>query len=52
MGACSPVICIAELIRKVGIGEQNFYRWKKQYGSLQPDQAREFTQLKQENAPE
>jgi transposase-like protein len=41
---------IPELIRKVGISEQTFYRWKKQYGGLQPDQARELKQLQEENA--
>jgi putative transposase len=39
-----------ELIRKVGISEQTFYRWKKQDGSLQPDQARELKQPQEENA--
>lgn len=29
---------------------QTFYRWKKQYGSLEPDQARELKQLQEENA--
>jgi putative transposase len=40
---------VPELTRKVGISEQTFYRWKKQYGSLQPDQARELKQLQEEN---
>ena len=25
---------VAELIRKYGISEQTFYRWRKQYGGL------------------
>ena len=41
---------VAEVIRKIGISEQTFYRWKKQYGSLKPDQARELKQLQEENA--
>ena len=40
---------VAEVPHKVGISEQTFYRWKKQYGGLQSDQARELKQL-QENA--
>jgi len=40
----------ADLCRKLGISEQTFYRWKKQYGSLEPDQARELKQLQEENA--
>jgi putative transposase len=43
-------MAVSELIRKIGISEQTFYRWKKQYGSLQPDQARELRQLQEENA--
>ena len=42
-------MAVPELIRKIGISEQTFYRWKKQYGSLQPDQARELKQLQEGN---
>jgi putative transposase len=41
---------VAELIRKVGISEQTFYRWKKQYAGLEGDQVRELKQLQEENA--
>ncbi len=40
---------VAELIRKVGISEQTFYRWKKQYVGLEVDQARQMKQLQEEN---
>jgi putative transposase len=40
---------LAELIRKVGISEQTFYRWKKQYVGLESDQVREMKQLQDEN---
>ncbi len=40
----------AEIIRKLGISEATFYRWKKQYSGLEPSQARELQQLKEENA--
>ncbi len=40
---------VAELIRKVGISEQTFYRWKKQYVGLESDQVREMKQLQDEN---
>ena len=36
---------VAELIRKVGISEQTFYRWKKQYTGLEVDRVRQFKQL-------
>ena len=40
---------VADLIRQVGISEQTFYRWKKQYSGLGSDQVREFKQLAEEN---
>ena len=33
---------VADLIRQVGISEQTFYRWKKQYAGMQSDQVREL----------
>ena len=39
---------IVDLCRKVGISEQSFYRWKKVYGGLQPSEARELKQLRDE----
>ena len=41
---------VGELIRKVGISEQTFYRWKKQYVGLESDQVREMKQLQDENS--
>ena len=41
---------VAELIRQVGITEQTFYRWKKQYAGLQTDQVRQLKVLQDENA--
>ena len=43
-------LSVAELTRQVGISEQTFYRWKKQYGGLQSDQVRELKVLQDENA--
>ena len=40
---------LAELIRRVGISEQTFDRWKKQYVGLQVDQVRQLKQLQEEN---
>ena len=37
------------MIRRVGISEQTFYRWKQQYAGLQSDQVRELKQLQDEN---
>jgi putative transposase len=40
---------VADLIRQMGISEQTFYRWKKQYAGMQSDQVRELKQLQEEN---
>lgn len=41
---------VADVIRQIGISEQTFYRWKKQYAGMQSDQVRELKQLQDENA--
>ena len=40
---------VEELVRKVGISEQTFYRWKKHYVGLEIDQVRQLKQLQEEN---
>jgi putative transposase len=40
---------IMELIRKVGIMEQTYYRWKAKYAGLEVDQVRQVKQLRDEN---
>ena len=40
---------VTEVIRKAGISEQTFYRWKKQYVGLEVDQVRQMKQLQEEN---
>ena len=39
-----------EVCRKLGISEQTYYRWRKEYGGLRADQARRLKALEQENA--
>ncbi len=41
---------VAGVLRQIGISEQTFYRWKKQYAGLQADQVREMNVLQDENA--
>lgn len=31
---------IGEAIRKLGVSEQTYYRWRKEYGGMRVDQAR------------
>lgn len=40
---------VTDISRKLGIAEATFYRWKQQYGGLEPDEARELKQLREEN---
>jgi putative transposase len=44
-GKLTPSAC-----RESGITEQTYYRWRKEYGGLQVDQARRLKELEQENA--
>jgi putative transposase len=39
---------VAEVIRKAGISEQAFYRWKSKYAGLEVDQVRQMAQLQEE----
>lgn len=39
-----------EVCRKLGISEQTYYRWRKEYGGLRTDQARRLRELERENA--
>ena len=41
---------IAEAIKKIGVTEQTYYRWKKQYGGLRIDQAKRLKDLEKENS--
>ena len=40
---------VQEVIRKMGITEQTFYRWKRKYGGLGTSELRRLKQLEEEN---
>lgn len=40
---------VAEVIRKMGITEQTYYRWKKKYGGLGISELRRLKQREEEN---
>ena len=40
---------IGDAIRKLGISEQTYYRWRKEYGGMRVDQARRLKELETEN---
>ena len=41
---------VGELCRRIGISEQSYYRWRKEYGGLKVGQARRLKDLEAENA--
>ena len=44
-GETVGVVC-----RRIGVSEQSYYRWRREYGGLKVDQARRLKDLEQENA--
>ncbi len=40
---------LALVVRKLGIAEQTYYRWRKEYGGLRVDQAKRLKELEKEN---
>ena len=41
---------IGEASRKIGVAEQTYYRWRKEYGGLRIEQAKRLKGLEKENA--
>ncbi|MCG8466781.1 MAG: IS3 family transposase [Gemmatimonadetes bacterium] len=41
---------IAQIVKKLGVSEQTYHRWRREYGSSSVDQVRKLKQLEHENA--
>jgi putative transposase len=41
---------IAQVCQRIGITDQTYYRWRKEYGGLKTDQAKRLKELERENA--
>jgi putative transposase len=41
---------IGEASKKIGVTEQTYYRWRKEYGGLRIEQAKKLKSLEKENA--
>ena len=41
---------IREASRRIGVTEQTYYRWRKEYGGMRVEQARRLKELEKENA--
>ncbi len=40
---------MAQVCRKLGVTEQTYYRWRKEYGGVRTDQVKRFKELEKEN---
>ncbi len=40
---------VGEVSRRLGITEQTYYRWRREYGGMRLDQARRLKELEKEN---
>jgi putative transposase len=40
---------VGEVSRKLGVTEQTYYRWRREYGGMRVDQARRLKELEKEN---
>jgi transposase-like protein len=41
---------VAEVAKQLGITDQTYYRWRKEYGGIKTDQAKRLKELERENA--
>ena len=47
---CSQGKTVAEAARQIGVTEQTYYRWRKQFGGMNSSDAKRFKELEKENA--
>ena len=40
---------VGQVCRQLGVSEQTFYRWRREYGGLRMDQAKRLKQMETEN---
>jgi len=41
---------VPQVCKQLGVTEQTYYRWRKEYGGLKTDQAKRFRELEKENS--
>ena len=41
---------VSQVAKNLGVTEQTYYRWRKEYGGLRMDQAKRLKELEKENA--
>jgi len=40
---------VAQICKQIGVTDQTYYRWRREYGGLKTDQARRLKELEREN---
>ena len=45
----SQGVAVREASRKIGVTEQTYYRWRREYGGMRVEQARRLKELENEN---
>ena len=46
---CSQGRTVGEAVRQIGVSEQTYYRWRRQYGGMGTAEARRLKELEKEN---
>lgn len=46
---CGQGKTIGEAVRQIGVTEQTYYRWRKQYGNMNLSEAKRLKELEKEN---
>ncbi len=41
---------VGQVARKLGVSEQTYYRWRREYGGMRVDQAKRLKELERDNA--
>ena len=41
---------VGEVCRQIGVSEQSYYRWRKEYGGMRVEQAKRLQELEKENS--
>jgi transposase-like protein len=47
---CGQGKTVAEAVRQIGVSEQTYYRWRKEYGGMNTTDAKRMKELEKENA--
>ena len=45
----SQGLTVGRVCKKLGVAEQTYYRWRKEYGGIRTDQAKRLKELEKEN---